>query len=258
MTLVEQARAVVPDLWQHSGILLVGHEGRLSDLVAELTGSRIRPLGHGEVVCIQADSPADCIGGKARLHFRYPAFDHQEDPLRSKVQSKMTVSTFLAGFVFTALSGLLLLAPGRWTLEQVIAVIALASSLALFVACVYIYDQLGMPAGFWTDAARPRLWARFFERTERRREERWHAIATVDSVEAADEDLRPWLQDGARYHLMLRTSRLLFTPATWLALVGFLALIKGTGDLRVVVGAAIGMLIAGGFALYRRPHLGAD
>jgi hypothetical protein len=218
----------------------------------------MRPLGHGEVVCIRSACLRDLVAGRAILHFRYPTFDHQEEALQSKVQSKMTVSTLLAGFVFTALSGLLLLSPGRWTVEQVIAVIALAASLTLFIACVYIYDQLGMPTGFWTDSARPRLWARLYRRAEHRRELRWHSIAVAEGVDAADEDLRPWLQDGPRYHVMIRTSRLLFIPGTWLALVGFLALLKGTEDLRILAGSAIGLLIAGGFAITRRPDLGGD
>jgi phosphohistidine phosphatase SixA len=257
-TLVEQARAAVPDLDRRRCIVFVGHEGRLSDLVTELSGRRIRPLGHGDAVCLRGSCLTDLVAGRAELHFRYPTFDHQEASLQSKVQSKMTVSTLLAGFVFTALSGLLLLSPGQWAAEQVIAVIALASSLTLFIASVYIYDQLGMPTGFWTDARRPQLWARMYRRAEHRREARWHAIAAVEGVDAADEALRPWLQDGPRYHLMIRTSRLLFIPGTWLALVGFMALLKGTGDLRILAGAAIGLVIAGGFAMTRRPDLGAD
>jgi phosphohistidine phosphatase SixA len=257
-TLIEEARSAVPDLDRRRCVVLVGHEGRLSDLVTELTGRRIRPVGHGEAVCVRGGCPTDLVAGRADVHFRYPTFDHQEESLQSKVQSKMTVSTLLAGFVFTALSGLLLLSPGQWRVEQVIAVIALASSLALFVASVYIYDQLGMPTGFWTDAKRPRLWARIYRRAEHRREARWHAIAAVEGPDAADEDVRPWLQDGPRYHLMIRTSRLLFIPGTWLALVGFLALLKGTGDLRILAGAFTGLVIAGGFALSRRPDLGAD
>ena len=256
--LIEEARAAVPDLEQRRCIGLVGHEGRLSDLVTEFTGRRMRPLGHGEVVCLRGDCLTDLVAGRAILHFRYPTFDHQEEALQSKVQSKMTVSALLAGFVFTALSGLLLLSPGHWTLEHVIAVIALASSLTLFIASVYVYDQLGMPTGFWTDAGRPRLWARLYRRAEHRREVRWHSIAAVEGVDAADEDLRPWLQDGPRYHVMIRTSRLLFVPGTWLALIGFLGLLKATGDLRIFAGAAIGLLIAGGFAMSRRPDLGAD
>ena len=201
---------------------------------------------------------AEFVAGRGQLYFRYPTFDHQEEQLRSKVQSKMTVATFLAGFVFTALSGLLLLVTDRWTLAQVVAVVALAASLALFVACVYIYDQLGMPSGFWTDSARPRLWRRHYARRERAREQRWHDIAGTAGPDAADEDLRPLRQDGPRYHLMISTSRLLFTPATWLALAGFLALLTDTGDWRMLVGGCAGLLLAGVFALTRRPDLGAD
>ena len=171
----------------------------------------------------------------------------------------MTVSALLAGFVLTALSGLLLLSPGPWTVEQVVAVIALASSLTLFTACVYIYDQMGMPTGFWTDARRPRLWAPLYRRAEHRREMRWHSIAAVEGVEAADEDLRPWLQDG-RTALSLHDqdvslavhSRDMAGPR-WVS-----GAAKGTGDLRILAGAAIGLLIAGGFAITRRPDLGAD
>jgi phosphohistidine phosphatase SixA len=257
-TLVETARAQVPNLNDRAGVVLVGHEGRLSDLVAELTGSRIRPLSHGEVLCLTAPRLTDFIAGQASVHYRYPTFDHQEQPLQSKVQSKMTVSTFLAGFVFTALSGLLLLTPDDWTLEQVVAAVSLTCSLVLFVACVYIYDQLGMPSGFWTDASRPRIWAALYRRGERRREERWQAIAEEVGSDRADKDQRPWLQDGPRYHLMLRTSRRLFTPGTLLALVGFLALLKGTGDGRIAVGALVGLFVAGCSSLAHRPDLGAD
>jgi phosphohistidine phosphatase SixA len=257
-TLVEQATALDPDLERRRGVLLVGHEGRLSNLVAELTGTRARPLAHGEVVCVQGDCLADLVAGRGTIWFRYPTYDHQDDQLQPKVQSKMTVSTFLAGFVFTALIGLLLLATDRWTIAQVIAVVALASSLALFVACVYIFDQLGMPSGFWTDSSRPRLWRRYYERREHKREERWHAIAEEADAGTADDDARSWAQEGPRYHLMVSTSKVLFTPATWLALIGFLALLSDTEDVRMVVGAGIGLVVAGAFALSRRPDLGAD
>jgi hypothetical protein len=101
----------------------------------------------------------------------------------------MTVSTLLAGFVFTARSGLLLLSPGRWTVEQVIAVIALAYSLTLFIASVYIYDQLGMPTGFWTDARRPQLWARLYidvpsidMRCDGMRSPRWRGLTRATKI----------------------------------------------------------------------------
>jgi len=256
-TLVGQATAADPDLRHRQGVLIVGHEGRLSDLATELTAARTRPLGHGEAVCVRGACLAALVAGGGKVQYRYPTYDHQDGPLQSKVQSKMTVSTFLAGFVFTALSGLLLLSPKHWAVEQVVAVVALAGSLMLYVACVYIYDQLGMPSGFWTDSG-PGRWRRLTERFERRRERRWHAIEAACGSELADEDLRPWLQDGPRYHLMISTSRWLFTPATVAALVGFLAMLKGTQDLRILIGAGIGLVLAGGVALARRPALGAD
>jgi hypothetical protein len=180
------------------GILIVGHEGRLSDLLTDLTGQRSLPFSHGEVVCVAGTCLTDLVAGRGEIRFRYPTYDHQEEPLRSKVQSKMTISTFLAGFVFTAPSALLLLTPDRWAVEQVVAVVSLTMSLALFVACVYIYDQLGMPSGFWTDADPPRLWKRWYQRLERRREDQWHAVAEIHGAEEADDRIRPQLQDGAQ------------------------------------------------------------
>jgi hypothetical protein len=65
-------------------------------------------------------------------------------------------------------------------------------------------------------------------------------------------------QDGPRYHVMVSTSRFVFTPAAGLALVGFLALLADTGDVRMIIGGSAGLLLAGAFALTRRPDLGAD
>lgn len=256
-TLIDEATAAEPGLQHRHCVVLVGHEGRLSDLLTELTATRARPLGHGEAVSIGGDCLQDLIAGNGRVRYRYPVYDHQDTQLQSKVQSKMSVSTFLAGFVFTALSSLLVLNPDHWIAAHVIAVITLTCSLMLYVACVYIYDQLGMPTGFWTDAP-PARWKDLTERFERRRERRWHAVAATHGPETADEQLRPWLQDGPRYHLMISTSRWLFTPATTAALAGFLALLKGTQDLRIFLGACAGLVLAGAFALARRPALGAD
>ena len=49
--------------------------------------------------------------------------------------------------------------------------------LVLFVASVYIYDQLSMPSGFWTDADRPRkLWKKLADSQEARQERRWSEL----------------------------------------------------------------------------------
>jgi phosphohistidine phosphatase SixA len=256
--LVKQALVECPDLSARSGVVVVGHEGRLSDLVTELTGERSRPLGHGEAVCIRGKSLDDLVAGRGTIHFRFPTFDHQEVSLRSKVQSKMTVSTFLAGFVFTALSSLLLLKQPNWSWDQIVGTICLSASLALFVACVYIYDQLGMPSGYWTDAQPPRAWRRFYVWQERERERQWERDAKAKGDVDADERQAASLQNGPRYNLMISTSRLLFTPAATLALLGFVMLLFGTGDWRILVGGCTGLVLAGAYAASKRPNLGAD
>jgi hypothetical protein len=54
------------------------------------------------------------------------------------------------------------------------------------------------------------------------------------------------------------TSRRPFTPAALLSPAGFLAPLKGTWDTNSFLGAGVGLVVAGGVALARRPDLGAD
>jgi phosphohistidine phosphatase SixA len=264
---VRQARAAGVALESSACLLIVGHEGRLSDLVTELTGGRSHPLSHGGAVCVRGASLRDLVAGRGSVYYRYPTVDHQEEPLRAKVNSKMTVATFLAGFVFTALSAVLLLDRTEWPWHRVTAATTLTASLALFVASVYIYDQLGTPSGFWTDADRPRaFWRRLYQRREARLEDLWTRL--TEDAEGDDQDKRRQADDhpaiyrrrhdGAVYWLMVRTSRFVFTPAVVLALIGFVALLVGTGDWRIWTGGLAGLLAAGGYASLHRPDLGAD
>jgi hypothetical protein len=94
-------------------IMLVGHEERLSDLVTQLTGSRRAPLLPAAAVAIEDDDPSRLHTARGRIHFRYPVVDHQETELRPKVQSKMAVASFLAGFVSAALVTVLSMTGGR-------------------------------------------------------------------------------------------------------------------------------------------------
>ena len=139
----------------------------MSDLVVELTGSRARQIPHGGAVCVHGESLQALLCGRGSILFRYPTVDHQEEQLRSKVNSKMTVATFLAGFVFTALSALLLLQGADWTWHRVVAAAALTAALVLFVSAVYIYDQLSTPPGFWTDGNKSRYFWRKAEHDTR-------------------------------------------------------------------------------------------
>jgi hypothetical protein len=265
--LLEQVSARGGELHASRCVLVVGHEGRLSDLLVELTGSRTRPVPHGAAVAVRGDSLPDLVSGRGRLQYRFPTVDHQEDVLRAKVTSKMTVATFLAGFVFTALSAVLLLTDRPWSGHRVVAITALTAALVLFVSAVYIYDQLATPTGFWTDAEDPKPWWRsLYERRERRLEQRWDDLARAaegdEEQRARRADDNPAFHrtaaDGPTYWLMVRTSRWVFTPAVVLALLGFIALLIGTEDSRIWIGGVVALLVGGTYAAFHRPDLGAD
>ena len=70
----------------------------------------------GTAAAAPARSEGSCAPTAAGSPTRtgYPTVDYHEEALRAKVNSKMTVATFLAGFVFTALSALLLLDKHEW------------------------------------------------------------------------------------------------------------------------------------------------
>ncbi len=162
---------------------------------------------------------------------------------------------------------MLLLEQSKWPWHRVIAATTLTASLALFVASVYIYDQLGTPSGFWTDADRPRaLWRRLYEQRAARLEARWARLKEAaegddeDRGRQADEDpeIYRMQHDGPTYSLMVRTSRFVFTPAVLLALAGFVALLIGTGDWRIWTLGLAGLLLASAYAARHRPDLGAD
>jgi phosphohistidine phosphatase SixA len=266
---IRQAEAVGAGLEFHSCVLVVGHEGRLSDLVTELTGVRLSPVASGGAVCIRGQSLQDLVAGRGSVHYHYPTVDHQEEPIRAKINSKMTVSTFLAGFVFTALSAVLLLPLDTWPLHRVVAASALTAALVLLIAAVYIYDQMGTPSGFWTDADKPRLfWRRLYERREARLERLWAKRRKAAPKDLTDEEKARWaddhpimhrpLHDGPAYWMMVRTSRFVFTPGVVLALMGFIGLLIGTGDWRIFTFGVLGLVATGAYCALQRPNLGAD
>ena len=224
--LVVQAEAAGVRLQEHECVLVVGHEGRLSDLVTDLCGARLRPIPHGGAVAICGGDIKELASGMGSVRHRYPTADHDEEALRAKVNSKMTVATFLAGFVFTALSTVLLLDRSTWPWHRVLAAVTLTASLALFIAAIYIYDQLGTPSGFWTDAQKARApWRWLYQQRSSRLDERWESLkanatgSEDDRARQAEDDPRfhQLSYDGPIYWLMVRTSRRVFTPAVVLA-----------------------------------------
>lgn len=162
--LVEHAYRNEVQLNSGTTIALVGHEGRLSQLISMFTGQRYRPLDSLDAICLSAPSIQDFRCGTARLLWRLPVRAYMEEDLREKVASKTTVATLLAGFTFAGIVALVTGDPppnlfdsaGRVSplplLEAALAwmgVISLTVATALFIAAVYIYDRLSMPEGFW-------------------------------------------------------------------------------------------------------------
>jgi len=246
--LIEQAANQGIHLLEEGGVMaLVGHEPRLSLLISQMGSRRIRPLDRLEAVVVQAGALTDLLRGRGTIECRIPVRDYQEEQLRPKIRSKMTVATFLAGFTFNALIGLLrdkdfpsielrsFDLQSFFTLLPAVAVIFLTAALALFIASLYMLDSLTMPEGFWAGQPRPsfrRAWPQSFR-----------------------ENLN---KHGPLYAYMKRTWECVFTPAVFLALVGFGAILVRT-ELTAVILSCL-LIIAGAFLYYgiARPRLGTD
>ena len=136
------------------------------------------------------------------MHDNEQKRNHQiEEQLRSKITSKMTVSTFLAGFTFTVLNDLFQM--NSLNIPQTIAAICMTGSLSLFVASVYMYAHMTTPKHYWSE----------------------------QYSSPAHEHL---------YFYVKRTWKWVFTPAVILFILGFIATLFNTGNyLMIVVGVFI-------------------
>jgi phosphohistidine phosphatase SixA len=271
---IHAARSSGVDPGEHESVMLVGHEGRVSGLVTQLTGERARPIPPAGAVAIHGSCLEDLLKGRGTIEFRYPVVDHQEAALRPKVQSKMTVATFLAGFVSAALVTNLFV--DEFTPSKQVAAVLLTFALALLIVTVYIYDELGMPEGYWGRGSRSRFRRLQESRREARRERRWERHANgleapheglaqlrwLDDAEwkraIADEHEAQLLQDGPLYTWMVATWRFVFTPALVLALAGFGILIFDAGSRITGVACVVGVVITLAWLTLRRPPLGTD
>lgn len=243
--LIDEASKYGVDLKGRAVVAVIGHEARLSQLLTRLTSQRMRPFNRAEAACISADALQDLLEGKGRVEYRFPVADFQEDALRVKIQSKMLVSTFLAGFTFTALISLIenkvLSAP------QVIAVIALTAALSLFIASVYMYDRMAMPEGFWVygDHSKPLpAWLK-----------KGLDLLLKRFIVRFETDQR---QNGLLYSYMVRTWQLVFTPAVLFALAGFIAILLNTNQVVVISGALVVLVLGLVYYVLTRPQLGTD
>lgn len=215
-------------------IAVVGHEPRLGRLLSFLTSKETRRLDRGEAVWLRAPLE-DFKKGKGILCWSTLSVDSAKT-LREKVQSKMAVCTFLAGFSSAALIEILKEADKMLQPSRMVGAVSFAAALGLFAAAIYIYDELSMPAEFWKSANRPK-----FSRSQF----------------AFD-----FLMNGPLYAHMIRTWRFFFTPALLFSLAGFFALLSANfrEAKGLVVSAACAAAITFAWIMYRwfRPRLAID
>jgi hypothetical protein len=180
-------------------LAVVGHEPSISRLLCQMTGKDSRRLDRGEAVWIWGEDKQAFIAGKAELVYATRRENFAEK-LKDKIQTKMTVCTFLAGFTITALIEILKDSEAIIKTSRVAAAISFTAALGLFVAAVYVYDELSMPPEFWgSDVG---------EKPSGRRQ--------------FGHDAR--LNDNL-YAYMVRAWRFLFTPAVCMSMIGFFALL---------------------------------
>ena len=238
--IINEARRVINDVEQREVIAFVGHEPSLSQLLTRLTSKRFRPLNRAEAVCVEGESWDDFLRGNAKVCTRIPIVDYQEEQLRSKISSKLSVATFLAGFTFAALIEVLIANPTNTPplfqkVTHTIAIVCLTAAAALFIAAAYMYDQLGMPEGFWAYGDRPtrrRAWFKEFEKNLH-----YH---------------------GPLYAHMLWVWSYVFTPAVFITVLGFLAILVKTADPYVIALGSAVVVIVGVYYSKTRPRLGSD
>ena len=253
--IVQHARHNRIELNVGDTVALVGHEGRLSNLISRMTGKRFRPLGHAEAICLAGGGLEDFRCGGAKVLWRIPVKAYEEAELRKKVASKLTVATLLAGFSFAALVQLAtgnlapltpiekilgndLLSTAMFTAAlSWLAVICLTAASALFIATAYIYDSLSMPEGFWVASGsagsrRPPAFVRKHK----------------------DE----YDEYGPVHFHMVRTWTYVFTPGVIMAAVGFLLLIIHAASKELGILCAIAIIVTGVYYWRVRPKLGVD
>jgi phosphohistidine phosphatase SixA len=234
--IIKECNAKDNRIMDEEKVMIIGHEGRLSKLLTQLTTERYRPLQKLEIVAVQADNWNLLRLGKGVIVFRYPVYNFQEEALRSKVQSKMQVATFLAGFTFTTLS-MLALSKDFTSEWLVLGTCFLVLSLFLFICAIYIYDRLSMPCGFWLEE-------------ERETRKSFHTKTFTQNLE----------QHGPLYAYMIRTWNIFFTPAVIASMAGFLICLFAGNNFAVGL-ATVSLLLFGVIYFYysmMKPKLGID
>jgi hypothetical protein len=134
-------------LTDKSSIALVGHDPGISTLLSSITGKKCRIIERGEAVQV-IGLPRDMGRGDAVVGKTFGS-TYSSELVRKKLELKMTVSTFLAGFTIPVLVELVKNPAEGFTPCRGLATVLFTLALGLFVASVYTYDVLLMPAQYW-------------------------------------------------------------------------------------------------------------
>ncbi|MBE9003452.1 histidine phosphatase family protein [Nostoc sp. LEGE 12447] len=230
--IVNEANQIGEKLSHLEVVAFVGHEPKISQLLRCLAQDQRYTLNRAEAVCLEG-TYEDFLQGKGKFKWCISSDKSSdnndcdkeiENQLREKVKSKMTVSTFLAGFTFTVLNDFL--KEGNLNIPQIIAVLFMTAAMSLFVASLYMYDQMLMPKKYWFN----------------------EVIHTTHSNQA----------HNLLYRYMVRTWYWVFTPGVAFALIGLIATLFNTSNYLVIF---IGIVIFAVIILYyfrMKPILGQD
>ena len=221
---------------------IVGHHPAIPNLLRSVTGHKnLRRIGFGEAIVVEG-SEADMECGRGNI-VKVIGADDASELLRKKIELKMTVCTFLAGFTIPVLVELLKDPPTE--LLKVLSAVAFACSLALLVAAIFIFDLLLMPNNFWGPINKDM-------KPKRSRQQ-----FSLD-----------FLLNGALYAYMVRTWSWFFVGAMIFIFAGVLLLVvNGFTEMRLdrraaTIGLLTGIIIAvvGAAILHRilRPRLGIE
>jgi hypothetical protein len=188
-------------LTDDSSIALVGHDPGISTLLSSITGKRCRIIERGEAVEV-IGLTANMGHGDAVLGKIFGS-TYSSELVRKKLELKMTVSIFLAGFTIPMLVELVKNSGERFSAGLGLATVLFTLALGLFVASVYTYDALLMPAQYWGPT------------TKRK----------VPEKLTSSDFAHDYRLNGPLYAYMIRTWKLVFTPGVVCTATAFLQLL---------------------------------
>lgn len=251
-------------------VVLVGHETRLSQLIAMMTGTRVRQLEALHVVCVEADSTAELHRGTAKVAWRFPVEAHTEPDFRQKLATKINVTTFTAGFTFTALMHVVMNTPAPSNADlfhdptaavwlPVAAILCLTTAVGLFLITAYTYDRLNMPVGFWGAGE-----STFSSRLHRLAGDHcswllkfwgglWNRCPRVVGYSTIQLN-----KHGLIYCHMTRAWNWLFTPGVLFATMGFLLIVASKSGEWVAGGCGLIAAVVACVYWRTKPGTGAD